>query len=571
LLDLDLLEAIQIAQDLGPFDVEAGCGETVAELLLEHESEERAEHVAADGRVALVEDRPGSEQRFGAPEQLLDALQFAIAQHRLERIEAGVGSENEDAVEARVLGDPRLVDRETHLGRLEEPPVAAVADQRLVAGLERLAQAGHDRLPVGGVLLRLGPVAADDVAAAIEGHRLGFQFGIRPSLPRDHERDEGRLVAQHQGADFLCAPLTNPEHVFEATRLEGGQRLGADHAAIGHHAHPSDPEPPAQAVDHRDQRRDVGGVARPHLAAERPAALIHHHRNDHLHQVGPVVLGVPTLAEALAARAFEVEAGGVHEDDRQLAEQVAAGLEQPLLHHILEAARGERGAVRLLGVRQLLAEPAHRAVEVVEGELVGALDPIVLAPGVGGTVRARDHQPVEHGQEAGALEREAEAALGGQILDHRPAAGLLPEPFEGERRADPVGGQRRCAALIEQREDHRALCHARGRAGQAIEVAVRLDVLLAAEVLDDPLLGTTPFAHALDQVEVPVGADLLFTHVHAVKQHTKRIKSQSKSKFPRNYLAAHALVAANRVSAKSITWRLKPPEIARPLSKIGLT
>ena len=48
------------------------------------------------------------------------------------------------------------------------------------------------------------------------------------------------------------------------------------------------------------------------------------------------------------ARALEVETGGVHEDHRQLAEQVAAGFEQPLLHHILEAARGEwrRGPLR---------------------------------------------------------------------------------------------------------------------------------------------------------------------------------------------------------------------------------
>jgi hypothetical protein len=93
------------------------------------------------------------------------------------------------------------------------------------------------------------------------------------------------------------------------------------------------------------------------------------------HQIGAMVLGVPALTEALAARPLEVQAGGVHEDHRQLAEQVATGFEQPLLHRILEAARGERRAVCLLGVRQLLAEPAHRAVEMMEGEVAGALDP----------------------------------------------------------------------------------------------------------------------------------------------------------------------------------------------------
>jgi hypothetical protein len=54
----------------------------------------------------------------------------------------------------------RASDGEADLGRLQEAPVAAVADQRLVAGLERLAQAGHDRRALGGVLVGLGPVVS---------------------------------------------------------------------------------------------------------------------------------------------------------------------------------------------------------------------------------------------------------------------------------------------------------------------------------------------------------------------------------------------------------------------------
>jgi hypothetical protein len=133
---------------------------------------------------------------------------------------------------------------------------------------------------------------------------------------------------------------------------------------------------------------------------------------------------------------------------------------------------------------------------------------------------------VQHGEETGALQREAEAACRRQIFDHRPAAGLLPEPLEGQRRADPAGGQHGRAARVEEREDHRALRHAGGRAGQAIEVAPGVDLLLAAEVLDDPLLGAATLAHALDQVEVAVGADLLLTDVHAAKQHAKSQKCQ---------------------------------------------
>ena len=79
---------------------------------------------------------------------------------------------------------------------------------------------------------------------------------------------------------------------------------------------------------------------------------------------------------------------------------------------------------------------------------------------------------------------------------------------------DPPGGQGRHAALVDQRQDHRALRHPGGRTGQAVEIAVGLDLLLAAQVLDDPLLGAAALAHALDQVDVAVGADLLLAHEH---------------------------------------------------------
>jgi hypothetical protein len=89
-----------------------------------------------------------------------------------------------------------------------------------------------------------------------------------------------------------------------------------------------------------------------------------------------------------------------------------------------------------------------------------------------------------------------------------------------------VSSERRHAALVEQRENHRALRHAGGGTGEPIEVAVRVDGFLAAEVLDDPLLGTATLADALDQVEVAVGADLLLADEHAPKQHTNWPKCQ---------------------------------------------
>jgi hypothetical protein len=40
--------------------------------------------------------------------------------------------------------------------------------------------------------------------------------------------------------------------------------------------------------------------------------------------------------------------------------------EQPLLHHVLHAARGKRRAAILLLLRQLLAQPRHRPIETVD-------------------------------------------------------------------------------------------------------------------------------------------------------------------------------------------------------------
>ena len=53
--------------------------------------------------------------------------------------------------------------------------------------------------------------------------------------------------------------------------LQGAYGRGADHAAVGDHAHPANAETLAQTVENRDQRGHVDGVARPHLRTDRPA------------------------------------------------------------------------------------------------------------------------------------------------------------------------------------------------------------------------------------------------------------------------------------------------------------
>ena len=51
LLDGCLLETVEIAQQVGPFNDEAVALAQVGQLLLQHQGEERAEHMAADGGI----------------------------------------------------------------------------------------------------------------------------------------------------------------------------------------------------------------------------------------------------------------------------------------------------------------------------------------------------------------------------------------------------------------------------------------------------------------------------------------------------------------------------------------
>ena len=107
---------------------------------------------------------------------------------------------------------------------------------------------------------------------------------------------------------------------------------------------------------------------------------------------------------------------------------------------------------------------------------------------------------MQHGGEDRPLDRELEAPRGEQRLDHRPAAGLLPQPPEQPRRADAPAGELIRIAGRELRQDHGALGVAGHRGGQALKAAGGDDGLLAAQVLDDALLGAAVLADGLDQV-----------------------------------------------------------------------
>ena len=84
----------------------------------------------------------------------------------------------------------------------------------------------------------------------------------------------------------------------------------------------ADPEPAAEPIDYRDERRDIGRVARPQLTTDRSPLTVEHGPDDHLLEIRPMVLAVATLTDRLSPLSLEVDGGRIEEDQLELSEQV---------------------------------------------------------------------------------------------------------------------------------------------------------------------------------------------------------------------------------------------------------
>src|SRR3954468_716509 len=92
------------------------------------------------------------------------------------------------------------------------------------------------------------------------------------------------------------SPLANPEHVLEPTLIQGRDGRFCNHAPIRHDAGARDPEAMAQAIDDGHKHAHIRGIARHHLGADRASFGVDYRGQDHLLQVGPMILGVAVSA-----------------------------------------------------------------------------------------------------------------------------------------------------------------------------------------------------------------------------------------------------------------------------------
>src|SRR6202035_1830639 len=164
----------------------------------------------------------------------------------------------------------------------------------------------------------------------------------------------------------------------------------------------------------------------------------------------------------------------------------------------------------------LLTKPGHRLVGLLQGQSLGAGDAQALVPVVSVTIRAGDHEPMQHGQVDDPLDIEAEVPFGEQTAQDIATPGLLPQPSEHEVGADAEPPQFGQFATVEAGQHDRAAGMTGSRGDQAVEQVGRLDRVAAAECLDDALDVAATLAGVLDEVEVFVRPDLLDADEHGV-------------------------------------------------------
>jgi hypothetical protein len=252
-------------------------------------------------------------------------------------------------------------------------------------------------------------------------------------------------------------------------------------------------------------------------------------------------LAVPT--KALATRAVEVERTGIEQDDGEIAEQAAAAFEQRFFKQILVAA-GRARCPTLIG--QLFTQPGHRTIELVQHQALSAINVIGVQPLLAGTIGPRDHQPMQHAGKYRALERKAEAAPGGELLDHLVTASLLPQPVENHRRADAHGCTGLERSCLQTGDQQGGLGEARAGAQQHIELAIGFELLDATEGGEHTLHGAGTVACVLDDLQIAALTGGLDAEEHAAPNRDTAIVASS----PANKISTPYGATWHRSSAK---------------------
>ena len=95
-------------------------------------------------------------------------------------------------------------------------------------------------------------------------------------------------------------------------------------------------------------------------------------------------------------------------------------------------------------------------IQVMQLQRLDAGDPVVLAPAIGRQIRTAAHQPVQHGEENRPFQAKP-CWLPGQVVDHRPAAGLGRQSARTPRPARSAASPRR--VVLNRGHHHRRVAN----------------------------------------------------------------------------------------------------------------
>ena len=147
-------------------------------------------------------------------------------------------------------------------------------------------------------------------------------------------------------------------------------------------------------------------------------------------------------------------------------------------------------------------------------EALDAPDPVIQPPPIRRPVGAARKQPMQNGEEHRALQREIMMARAGQSLNHSPAARLLPQSFERQRRPDASRRTRCRLAGSDGVDDNGFGGEAGARAQQALQLPTLAQILDPSERRDDLLAHRGAFATAFDDLEIGAPARGFLTEIH---------------------------------------------------------
>src|SRR6516225_10647777 len=157
-----------------------------------------------------------------------------------------------------------------------------------------------DCLPIMRIFMAFFLIEADYVTTLLNPYLLDFERGWILCIAALWNTFKPACTApKHRSVHFLLPAHPHPDDIAHGriALFKGFQRRLTDHSPISHHRDLSQPETLSHALNYWQESFDIGCVARPHLAADRSTLDVQGHANDHLVEIGPVILIVAAFTD----------------------------------------------------------------------------------------------------------------------------------------------------------------------------------------------------------------------------------------------------------------------------------